>query len=96
MFGKISANYHLPKNSRNLDGESYKDLADIDVSIDLTNMSDDTKKVGSLKKRRTEPNDDDLLIATPIVYGFSLADKVWSEFKDSFYALLSRFLWDMC
>lgn len=30
---------------------------------------------------RPIPTDDSVLLATPILYGFSLKDKMWCEFK---------------
>jgi hypothetical protein len=37
---------------------------------------------GKVEKRELEETD--LLIASPVVYGFSLADKIWREFPFGF------------
>lgn len=36
---------------------------------------------GRAKVEKRELEETDLLIASPIVYGFSLADKMWREFS---------------
>jgi hypothetical protein len=45
--------------------------------------------VGKPKVEKRELDDDDLLIASPIVYGFSLSDKVWREYPPSFVTLFT-------
>ena len=42
-------------------------------------MFADTVWVHSKEKAATPLTDDQLLLATPILYGFSLADKLWRE-----------------
>jgi len=40
--------------------------------------------VGKAKVEKRELEETDLLITSPIVYGFSLADKIWREFSFDF------------
>ncbi|THH09758.1 hypothetical protein EW145_g1774 [Phellinidium pouzarii] len=69
-FAEINPNYALPTVQKTLDG----------FSIDKTNIWRRTSPEQTSVVPR-DPEDSDLLLASPIVYGFSLADKLWLEFN---------------
>ena len=93
-FKRLNANYPFPQpkqkpntidpcksaKSRRLNAcrRGVKDTGNILGSASTVPTLDVAGK-GKVEKRELEEND--LLVASPVVYGFSLADKIWREFS---------------
>ncbi|KZT53091.1 P-loop containing nucleoside triphosphate hydrolase protein [Calocera cornea HHB12733] len=76
-FKRINANYPIPsvEGSKDSEEDSYGYRRnDSDCGDDDEDEREETLLVDEL-------NDDQLMLTTPIVYGFSLVDKVWLEFN---------------
>ncbi|EJU02297.1 P-loop containing nucleoside triphosphate hydrolase protein, partial [Dacryopinax primogenitus] len=75
-FKRINANYPIPtvEGSKDSEEDSYGYRRDDDEFDEEDNEREEILLVNEL-------NDDQLMLTTPIVYGFSLVDKVWLEFN---------------
>jgi len=96
-FKRLNANYPFPQpkqkpntidpcksaKSRRLNAcrRVVKDTGNLLGSASTVPTLDVAGK-GKVEKRELEEND--LLVASPVVYGFSLADKMWREFSFGF------------
>ncbi|KLO07072.1 P-loop containing nucleoside triphosphate hydrolase protein [Schizopora paradoxa] len=81
MFQQIQPNYFIPSVAKTLKGKA------LEASV-VAKQGNKLKPTPALTEEVVDPEnppwkdlrDEDLLIASPLVYGFSLSDKLWMEF----------------
>lgn len=66
-FSQMNPNYELPEVNKSMDGSSFEKLK--------TNFNNKVKKPED--RTNTELDDDYALLSSPVLYGFSLSDKLW-------------------
>ncbi|GJE93103.1 ATPase family AAA domain-containing protein [Phanerochaete sordida] len=75
-FRRLNPNYELPQIKRDTnDGTPIPD----DPNSAIPTLS--ARGHAQQEAPELEPTEDELMLASPIVYGFSLTDKVWLEFN---------------
>ncbi|OCH86746.1 P-loop containing nucleoside triphosphate hydrolase protein [Obba rivulosa] len=82
-FRRLNPNYDLPT----VKGEANAGMNTMEYDTNGNPISDPNRNVPTLRVQGktqtevTEITEDELILASPIVYGFSLSDKLWLEFN---------------
>lgn len=85
---RLNPNYAVPKPSDNLISQLPSDRGmyeQLDISIFSSSASNLSTVIGTVWTHAKEKeafglSEEQLLLASPIIYGFSLADKFWRTF----------------
>ncbi|KAH9931582.1 uncharacterized protein B0H18DRAFT_1208889 [Fomitopsis serialis] len=74
-FKHHNANYQIPQ------AQPLNDTAQQGFYPPPVAQTDTLHVMNAPEKHRVELSDDDLILASPVLYGFSLSDKLWLEFN---------------
>jgi len=76
-FKHHNANYQIPQAQPLNDG----DQSPVFIHTPPMEQPDTLRVLNAPEKHQVELSDDDLILTSPVLYGFSLSDKLWFEFN---------------